>query len=90
MRRMQPVLDAINVLQRVPFTINKPVLDFVLRHGEPSDPGLEPPIWQQEKHQQWAEALAKLGAFNKDMVTAGAMAGACACAFSVRGLRANR
>ena len=29
--RMQPVLDAINSLQRVPFTINLPVLDFMER-----------------------------------------------------------
>jgi hypothetical protein len=31
---MQPVLDAVNVLQRVAFTINKPVLDFVKRDGK--------------------------------------------------------
>jgi DNA-directed RNA polymerase len=34
-RRMQRVLDAINALQRTPFTINEPVLDFI-RASEPT------------------------------------------------------
>jgi DNA-directed RNA polymerase len=72
---MQPVLRAINVLQRVAFTINKPVLDFVLREGGPPTPAVEPPlIWQQEKRQEWNEALAHSTAFETDMVAAEAMA----------------
>jgi hypothetical protein len=31
--RMQKVLDAINALQAVPFTINRPILDFLCRAG---------------------------------------------------------
>ena len=75
MRRMQPVLDAVNVLQRVAFTINNPVLDFVKRDGKPPLPeGQRPPIWQQEKRQEWIEARENHRAFNIDMVTADAMA----------------
>ena len=76
-RRMQPVLDAINVLQRVAFTINKPVLDFILRTGAPPAPeGPKPPGWQKKKRQKWVEALNRVTAFHTDMVTAGAMAAA--------------
>jgi DNA-directed RNA polymerase len=74
-RRMQPVLDAVNVLQRVAFTINKPVLDFIHRWGKPPDPEIPPPpIWQQEKRQEWNEARASASVFHMDMVTADAMA----------------
>src|SRR5262249_40484767 len=75
--QMQPVLDAINVLQRVAFTINEPVLDFVLRDGQPPAPeGPKPPIWQQKRRRKWNEAKAKRTAFDIDMVVADAMAGA--------------
>jgi DNA-directed RNA polymerase len=75
--KMQPVLDAINVLQRTTFTINKPVLDFMLRHGEPPAPeGQPPPIWQKERRQKWNETRAKHGAFQLDMIIADAMAAA--------------
>jgi DNA-directed RNA polymerase, mitochondrial len=76
-RRMQPVLDAVNVLQRVAFTINEPLLDFVLRDGQPPAPeGPLPPVWQQKRRQKWNEAKAQRTAFDTDMVVADAMAAA--------------
>jgi DNA-directed RNA polymerase, mitochondrial len=36
-RGMQRVLDAINALQRVPFSINEPILEFILRAGPSPD-----------------------------------------------------
>jgi DNA-directed RNA polymerase len=75
--RMQPVLDAINVLQRVAFTINEPVLDFVKRDGGPPAPEEpQPPIWQQKEWQNWIEVRARRKVFDTDMVVADAMAGA--------------
>lgn len=74
--RMQPVLDAINALQRVPFAINEPVLDFMLRTGGPSVPGPKPPVWQREKYQRFQTELAKLTAWHTDLVTAEAMVAA--------------
>jgi len=74
-RRMKPVLDAINVLQRVAFTINKPVFDFVLRDGKPPAPERsKPPGWQQEERKKWNEARAHRRAFDIDMMMAEAMA----------------
>jgi DNA-directed RNA polymerase len=74
---MKRVLDAINALQRVPFAINEPMRDFILRDGKPSSPeGPRPPVWQQERRQKWDEALARLTAFHTDMVIAEAMASA--------------
>jgi DNA-directed RNA polymerase len=75
--RMSWVLDAINALQRTPFTINEPVRDFIMRAGKPSAPdGPRPPIWQQKKRQKWDDAAARLTAFHTDMVIADAMAAA--------------
>src|SRR5262245_30093091 len=72
---MQPVLDAINLLQRVAFTINQPVLDFILKNYKtPAPDGLKPPVWQQKKFQEWQEATAARVMFHRDMVTAEAMA----------------
>ena len=68
--RMQRVLDAINALQRVPFSINEPVLDFILRSGEPPSPGLPPPAWQRKKFEKWAQSSAKLNAFHADTLLA--------------------
>jgi hypothetical protein len=75
--RMRWVLDAVNALQRVAFTINRPVLDLMLRAGKPPAPdGSKPPIWQEEKRQEWNEALAALDAFHTDVVIAESMADA--------------
>jgi len=64
-------------LQRVAFTINKPVLDFILRDFRPPMPEEpRPPVWQQEKRQIWIEAEAQGTAFHLDMVTADAIASA--------------
>jgi DNA-directed RNA polymerase len=72
--RMRPVLDAVNSLQRVPFAINKPVLDFLLKDHRPSDPRPKPPVWQKEKFQQWQEATSRSVVFHLDAVIAEAMA----------------
>ena len=68
--QMQPVLDAINALQRVPFCINEPVLDFILSSGEPPAPGPQPPIWQKKKYEVWAKAAAELQTFHTDTLMA--------------------
>jgi DNA-directed RNA polymerase, mitochondrial len=68
--RMQPVLDAINLLQSVPFAINVPVLDFMLRMAAPPPPGPKPPVWHRKKFEQWAKARIVLTSFNTTMVTA--------------------
>ena len=54
---MQRVLDALNALQAVPFTINQHVLDFMLSEGVPPSPkGDEPPFWQKERFEKWMSA----------------------------------
>ena len=48
--RMQPVLDAINTLQSVPFTINLPVLDFLFQAAPPASDDLsELKVWEMDK-----------------------------------------
>jgi DNA-directed RNA polymerase len=65
---MQPMLDAINALQRVAWVINKPVLDYMQRFGGPPGPDANASLRDQK------EALAKLRSWQIDMVTAEAMA----------------
>ena len=73
---MQPVLDAINALQRVPFTINEPVLRFMLQDGAPAMPdGEKPPTWQN-RFEKWMEAFNQCIAFDTDTATATLMAAA--------------
>ena len=51
--QMQPVLDAVNSLQRVPYRINEHVYEFILRDGEPPGPDDDrPPVWQEQKIQR--------------------------------------
>ena len=73
--QMQPVLDAVNSLQRVPYRINEHVYEFILRDGEPPGPDDDrPPVWQEQKYKEWQQAsAAHLQAFNKDMVFAHSM-----------------
>src|SRR5262245_35099350 len=80
--RMHRVVDAINALQAVPFTINLPVLDFMSRSNiEPPHPGLKPPVYQRKKHEKYVEALSQRSVFISDMTTAKALA--CAERFYV-------
>ena len=77
--RMRRVLEAVNALQRVPFTINEPVRDFILADQPPVPAVLEeprPPVWQKKRRQEWRDADARLTAFHTDMVIADAMAAA--------------
>ena len=72
--QMQPVLDVVNSLQRVPYRINEHVYEFILRDGEPPGPDDDrPPVWQEQKYKEWQQASAALQAFNKDMVFAHSM-----------------
>jgi DNA-directed RNA polymerase, mitochondrial len=72
--QMQRVLDAINSLQAVAYTINEPVLNFMRRMAAPSDPGPKPPIWQESNFKRWQKRYAEFRAFHTDMVVAEAMA----------------
>src|SRR5262249_15630231 len=71
--RMQPVLDTVNALQRVPFTINVPVLDFMLR-SPPPRLGPKPPAWQREEFEEWQKTRSRSLSWHMDMLTAEAMA----------------
>jgi Autographiviridae RNA polymerase len=76
-RRMQRVLDAINALQAVPFTINEPILDFKRRSDvEPPHPGPKPDVRQRLKLKQYVKALAQRTVFATDIAVANAMAAA--------------
>jgi DNA-directed RNA polymerase len=66
--QMQKVLDAVNALQAVAYTINEPVLDFIRRLGHPTPN--HPNVSDREQQEAWA----KLRAWEFDMVTAEAMA----------------
>jgi DNA-directed RNA polymerase, mitochondrial len=65
--RMQRVLDAINALQQVPFTINKPVLEFIKQKSAPPVPDPSLP-----KHRQ-VEMQTRLEAWQQDIVLAEAL-----------------
>jgi DNA-directed RNA polymerase len=76
--RMQPLLDAVNTLQSVEFSINLPVLHFLRRMGPPSLPPapdkskLEPgQYWYAKK--KYSEALAQVTAWELIVTTAEAM-----------------
>jgi hypothetical protein len=71
--QMQPVLDAINSLQRVPFTINEPVLDFIKKHAEPKPVPEKPPIWQKKKFREWQQARTRAWSYETDLAIADAM-----------------
>jgi DNA-directed RNA polymerase len=73
---MRWVLDAINALQAVPFTINEPLRDFIMRAGKPLVPEKKPHVWQRKKYQEWIDANAQRTVFQLDMVIAEAMAAA--------------
>ena len=77
--RMQPVLDAINILQSVPFTINLPVLDFLLNSSGPPAPSPPPAKedldalpWNRRRaiKEEYTEALTKLRLWEMDKSTA--------------------
>jgi DNA-directed RNA polymerase len=87
---MQPLLDAVNALQAVPFKINVPVLDFVRRDGAPPEP--EPPaelidmggpLWIDPlspgkrwfARKQYSQSMATFTAWNVAMATAEALSG---------------
>jgi len=83
--QMQPALDAINYLAGTPFTINKPVLDFMRQREEPRIQKLGADIARLAREgelrrlkwlerQQLASLKAELGVWELDMVTAEAMA----------------
>jgi hypothetical protein len=72
-KRMRPVLDAINWLQRVPFAINEPVLDFIKR-AEPESVPEKPEIWQTEKFKKWQRARTAADGYVTDTTIAEAMA----------------
>jgi DNA-directed RNA polymerase len=63
---MQPVLDAVNYLQSVPFTINAPVLDFASK--------MPPPAPSPDTPRDGQRSLARLGAWNLARTTAEATA----------------
>ena len=66
-RQMDRVLEAINALQAVPFTINEHVLDFMLSEGVPPAPkGERPPFWQRERFEKWMSADNEGRAFITD------------------------
>src|SRR5262249_22344654 len=62
-----------NALQRVPFTINVPVLDFMLR-SPPPRLGPKPPAWQREEFEEWQKTRSRSLSWHMDMLTAEAMA----------------
>jgi DNA-directed RNA polymerase len=64
--KMSLVLVAINLLQAVPFKINAPVLDFVLKSPPKADYVTELASWQMAT--VTAEALAELGCFYTPLV----------------------
>ena len=46
--RMQPALDAINTLQSVPFTINKPIFDFLYLATPSASPLSDLKVWEMD------------------------------------------
>jgi DNA-directed RNA polymerase, mitochondrial len=77
--RMRPLVNAINALQSVTFSINLPVLQFLRRMGPPSLP--PPPDESMTRGQKWfakkkySEALAEVTAWELIVATAEALAG---------------
>jgi hypothetical protein len=76
--RMQPLLDALHVLQTVPFTINTPVLHFLRRMERtplppPPDKSKLTPGQYWDAKKKYAEALAQVTALDLIVTTAEAL-----------------
>src|SRR5262249_13591567 len=64
--KMQRVLDALNALQKVPYTINEHVLEFMLSEGVPPYPEGEQPKFWKHRYKQWMTARNEAESFITD------------------------
>lgn len=71
--QMQPVLNAINSLQRVAFAINEPVLDFIKKHAEPKPVPERPPTWKTHRFKKWQQLSTARDGYVTDTTIADAM-----------------
>ena len=75
---MKPVLDAVNALQAVPLTINRPVLNLLQRTAAPAIPDAPAPGLSRRQRlgaeQERREARARVEAWHLDLVTAETLA----------------
>jgi DNA-directed RNA polymerase, mitochondrial len=71
--KMHKVLDAISLLQRVPFTINEHILKIIEHRNRPLYAGPKPPVWQQG-FKAWSEKRNEFGNFYLDALAANGMA----------------